>query len=68
MAHVYNSRPKFDTESEFGNQICLSGKCFLESGNYFTISQFMYMAHVSASKLDTESEYSNKNALPRKYT
>ena len=40
MAHV--SRLKFDAEFEYGNQICLSGKCFSESGNYFIISQFMY--------------------------
>ena len=26
------------------------------------------MAHISGSKFDTESEYGNKNALPRKYT
>ena len=64
MTHV--SRPKFDAESESGNQNDLYRKCLLESGNYFTISQIIHMANVSIPKFDTESESGNQICLSGK--
>ena len=61
MTHV--SRPKFDAESESGNQKCLARKCFSESGNFSIISCFIYMTHVSKPKFDAKSESGNQKCL-----
>ena len=60
---AYVSKPKFDAESESGNQKCLSKKYFLESGNFFTNSQSIYMKHISRPNFYIQSESGNQKYL-----